>query len=163
MVEKPFGNSLASSEKLFEIIKKYFNDEQVYKIDHYLFKTLLQNINNFKNENEILSKIWNDTYIHSIYVEAYEEIDIQGRSEFYEQTGLLRDFIQSHLMETLILTIAKNDSIEERNKVIDSILPIKDLSLVKRSQYIGYKYEVNNPNSNVETFCEVVLKSNDNN
>ena len=103
MYEKPFGMDYASAVDLIDRTARYFSDDQVYRIDHYLAKEMAQNIVAFRGGNALFSHIWNGGAIEKIEVLALEEIGIEGRAHFYEQTGALRDLVQGHLMQLLSL------------------------------------------------------------
>ena len=103
MIEKPFGYDLASAEELIGKLSKSFTEEQIYRIDHYLAKETAQNILTFRFDNPLFNSSWNKDHISKITVRATESIGIEGRAEFYEQTGAMRDLIQSHLLQILAL------------------------------------------------------------
>ncbi len=167
LVEKPFGYDLASAQMLIDNVSKHFKEDQVYRIDHYLAKETVQNILTFRLHNAIFESIWDNRYIDRIDIDAKESIGIEGRATFYEQTGALRDFVQSHLMQLLAITTMDkptnmtSDAIHEaRLKLLNSIKPIskeKVAASTTRGQYLGYKDEVENPNSTIETFAALTL------
>ncbi len=166
LLEKPFGVDLASAENLAEHIAKYFKDEQVYRIDHYLAKEMSQNIVVFLSSNALFSGVWDNKSIESIEVIATEEIGIEGRAAFYEPTGALRDFVQSHLMQLAALTLMKPCSqlfefseLPERRLAALNDLRLDDINSVVRGQYDGYRQEASNSRSNTETFVNLKLKS----
>lgn len=171
LLEKPFGVDLASAQELIEDIDRYFQPEQVYRIDHYLAKETAQNIVVFRENNSLFKKTWNQHFIESIEIIASEEIDIQGRAAFYEQTGALRDLVQSHLLQLTALTLMKPPLATELHEVPGRRLAaLKALRLApdqpvsevaKRGQYRGYGEEVGNPGSRVETFVSLRLESTD--
>jgi glucose-6-phosphate 1-dehydrogenase len=171
LLEKPFGTDLNSAKELVSDIDKYFKSEQVYRIDHYLAKETAQNIIVFRDGNSLFKKTWNKNFIDKIEVTVSEEIGIEGRANFYEQTGALRDLIQSHLLQLLSLTlmdIPKDGHIDEvpslRYEALKQISISSDPSLlvnVKRGQYKGYRDEVGNENSMTETFASIDLESSD--
>ena len=97
MLEKPFGNDLKSAQSLVQHIDKYFSEDQIYRVDHYLAKESLQNV---------ITERWARNNIASIEIIASEKIDIEGRVNFYEQTGALKDFVQSHLIEMVAVVLA---------------------------------------------------------
>jgi len=173
LLEKPFGIDLKSATELVGHIDQYFENRQVYRIDHYLAKETAQNIIVFRNGNSLFKKTWNKDFIEKIEITVSEEIGIEGRASFYEQTGALRDLIQSHLLQLLALTLMdmpQEGHLEEvpqlRYKALMNLSIPSDLSLlshVKRGQYKGYREEVNNPNSMVETFASIDLESVDEN
>jgi glucose-6-phosphate 1-dehydrogenase len=169
LLEKPFGTDLASAQAMIESTGTHFTDAQVYRIDHYLAKEMAQNIVTFRAKNAIFAHLWSNQYIERIEVLALESIGIEGRAAFYEQTGALRDIVQGHLLQLLALTLLPLgddlnwDSLPIRRKAaLDAILPADpDPKLSIRAQYEGYRDEVGNPNSNVETFVSVELRSTD--
>lgn len=167
LLEKPFGTNLASAQTLVDHIMKYFNEDQVYRIDHYLAKEMVQSIVVFRNSNPLFAHTWNKDFIAHIEVTMAEEIGIENRVDHYEQTGALRDVVQSHLLQLAALTLmslpdegASRGIQAHRLKALKAIKPI-DTSKAVRGQYQGYKEEVNNPNSTVETFTSLVLESSD--
>jgi len=166
LLEKPFGVDLKSATELVDDINKYFKPEQIYRIDHYLAKETAQNIVVFRDGNSLFKKTWNKDFIESIEIIVSEEIGIEGRASFYEQTGALRDF-QSHLLQLLALVLMdlpENDDFSEvphlRLEALKNLI-IEDVRLdVIRGQYEGYTDEVKNKDSKVETFVSIKLKSN---
>ena len=171
LLEKPFGVDLKSATDLINHINQYFKPKQVYRIDHYLAKETVQNILVFRDGNSLFKKTWNKDFIDRIEIIVSEEIGIEGRVNFYENTGALRDIVQSHLLQLLAITLM--DLPEEGNlenvpslryealKQI-TIPSIKSLSTyVKRGQYKGYRDEVKNQNSITETFVSIDLESQD--
>lgn len=171
LVEKPFGSDSKSANELINITSKHFKENQVYRIDHYLAKESAQNILTFRKYNPLFYDIWNNKHINDIQVIASESIGIEGRVHFYEQVGALRDLIQSHLMQLMALTtIELPDNINDANEIhkakknlLDSIMPPTIEAIKKtaiRGQYIGYRQEVNNPLSTVETYASIKLEIN---
>jgi glucose-6-phosphate 1-dehydrogenase len=104
LIEKPFGYDLASARELVAVLAEHFGEGQVYRIDHYVAKETVQNILAFRFRNPLFESIWNNRHIDHISVVAHEQLDIEGRANFYEQTGALRDLIQSHLLQLLAIT-----------------------------------------------------------
>lgn len=169
LLEKPFGTDLASAQSMIEHTAKHFHESQVYRIDHYLAKEMAQNLVTFRARNAIFSYLWSNKYIERIEVLALESIDIEGRSEFYEQTGALRDLVQGHLLQLLALTllpIADDSELNwdslptRRQAALDAIQPANPQKSL-RAQYEGYREEVGNPESMVETFVSLELASSD--
>lgn len=167
LMEKPFGIDLASAQKLIDEIGKFFNENQVYRIDHYLAKEMAQNIAVFLGGNALFRDVWNNRFIEKIEIVAEESIGIEGRAHFYEQTGALRDIVQSHLLQLAALTLMEPcpdvfDFSQMRSRRLAALnqLRINPCALVK-AQYKGYKAEANNPSSAVETFVSVELNSAD--
>jgi glucose-6-phosphate 1-dehydrogenase len=166
LFEKPFGVDLESAENLMHETSKNFQEEQIYRIDHYMAKEMAQNIVAFRGRNALFNDVWNNKFIDSITITAVQQIGIEGRANFYEQTGALRDIVQGHLMQLLVLTLMdvpphfEWDRMPElRLEALKSLRPI-DPRRVIRAQYASYKQEVNNHNSNVETFVALELQSN---
>lgn len=155
MLEKPFGGNLESAKKLIEHIDKYFPEEKIYRVDHYLVKESLQNV---------VTEDWKKSDITSIEITAIEKIDIEGRVSFYEQTGALKDFVQSHLLEMTAVVLSGSFDVALREKALKNLGIVCDVSkheCVKRGQYEGYREEVGNKESMTETFVSINLSSKD--
>ena len=104
VVEKPFGTDLASAKELQSAITKHLKESQIYRIDHYLGKSALQNILLQRFANTILEPIWNNKYIDHVQITNTEMLGVGERTQFYDTTGALRDMIQSHILQTMALT-----------------------------------------------------------
>src|SRR3989339_413693 len=153
MLEKPFGNDLKSAQNLVQYIDKYFSEYQIYRVDHYLAKQSMQNV---------ITEKWARNNIASIEIIASEKIDIEGRVNFYEQTGALKDFVQSHLVEMISVVLVLSFDIVRREEALQNLGIICDVSkheCVKRGQYEGYREEVGNKDSMIETFVSINLVS----
>jgi glucose-6-phosphate 1-dehydrogenase len=166
MFEKPFGMDLTSAHSMIEHTARYYREEQLYRIDHYLAKEMAQNIVAFRGRNALFANIWNNNFIQAIEVVASEKIGIEGRVQFYEQTGALRDLIQGHLMQLLALTlmdIPHDFKWEElpalRLRALEQLHPV-DPAKAFRAQYEGYQEEAGNPGSLTETFVALELQYN---
>lgn len=167
LVEKPFGFDLISAKELIADTSASFNEDQIYRIDHYLAKETVQNILTFRFQNPLFSGVWDTKHISQIVITAVESIGIEGRVIFYEQMGALRDLVQSHLLQLLALvTMDEPDNLtaesihDAKLKLLKSVvppLPDRIAQCVVRAQYQGYTNEVNNPDSRVETFVAVRL------
>lgn len=172
LVEKPFGINLYDAKNLIKFTRKYFNENQIYRIDHYLAKETVQNILTFRFNNPLISGIWNRKFIDHISITAYESIDIEGRAVFYEGMGALRDIIQSHLLQVMAITMMEtpksmnsSDLHKEKLKLLKSVRRIRTSNLSNlalRGQYRGYRDEVGNNKSNIETYAAVKLSINNN-
>jgi glucose-6-phosphate 1-dehydrogenase len=167
LFEKPFGVDLASAEEVIARTSRYFNEEQIYRIDHYLAKEMAQNIVALRGGNALFSHVWNSTAIESIELLALESLTIEGRAQFYEQAGALRDVIQGHLMQLLALILmdipAEYDWDQlpaARLAALAQLMPADPKKAV-RAQYDGYRNEANNARSMVETFVSMQLTSQD--
>src|SRR3989344_764501 len=153
MLEKPFGKDLKSAQSLIQHIDKYFSEEQIYRVDHYLAKESLQ---------KVITEKWDRNNISGIEITAIEKIDIEGRVNFYEQTGALKDFVQSHLVEMVSVVLAGSFDIALREEALRNLKIICDVTkheCVKRGQYEGYRDEVGNKDSMTETFVSINLAS----
>lgn len=167
LVEKPFGYDLASAKELIEETAAWFEEKQLFRIDHYLAKDTVQNIISFREMSPAVENAWNNRYIESIHITAFEKIDIEGRATFYEEVGALRDFIQSHLLQLLaIVTMELPEDMEseavhaKRLQLLQSIRPITKeqvASRAARGQYAGYRDEVGKTDSATETFARITL------
>ena len=165
LLEKPFGVDLASAQDMIGNVAHYFDESQIYRIDHYLAKEMSQNIVAFRRGNALFSHVWNNGLIERIEVIASEKNGIEGRADFYEQTGALRDIVQGHLMQLLSLTLMDtpddmewDDTPRLRAEALSHVA-VADPRRAIRGQYDSYKEEVNNPSSNTETFVSLELHS----
>ncbi|CAF1291472.1 unnamed protein product [Rotaria sordida] len=145
IVEKPFGKDLESSNKLSTHLSKFFTEEEIYRIDHYLGKEMVQNIIVLRFANQILSRVWNRDSIAAVIIIFKEDIGTQGRGGYFDEFGIIRDVIQNHLMQILsIVAMEKPNSTkgedirDEKVKVLRSVLPIKPEDVVI-GQYVGDK------------------------
>ncbi|NTW61926.1 glucose-6-phosphate dehydrogenase (NADP(+)) [Candidatus Saccharibacteria bacterium] len=165
LFEKPFGTDLVSAEAVARTVSRYYDESQVYRIDHYLAKEMVQNIVTVREKNAMFSQIWKNGLISSISIMALETIGIEGRANFYEQTGALRDIVQGHLMQLLALTLMDVPSNLDWDNVpqlrLEALNKLKpaDPSKVVRAQYEGYDNEVGNPETKTETFVALELES----
>jgi glucose-6-phosphate 1-dehydrogenase len=103
VIEKPFGMDLASARALNRELQQFFDESQIYRIDHYLGKESVQNLLVYRFANSILEPLWNRNYIDHIQISAAETLGVEYRAKYYEQSGALRDMIQSHLMQVMTL------------------------------------------------------------
>jgi glucose-6-phosphate 1-dehydrogenase len=155
MLEKPFGKDLESAQSLISKIDKYFLEDQIYRIDHYLAKQSMQ---------KLVAEKWEKNGIAKIEIMASEKIDIEVRVNFYEQTGALKDFVQSHLLEMAAVLLSGSFEITRRSEALSNLEIVCDIrrhECVKRGQYEGYREEVNNGESMTETFVSINLASKD--
>ncbi|MCV7258254.1 glucose-6-phosphate dehydrogenase [Mycobacterium shimoidei] len=166
VMEKPFGTDLASARELNASIHKRFDEERIFRIDHFLGKEPAQNILAFRFANGLFEPIWNRNFIDHIQIDVPERLTLEGRAQFYESVGAFRDMVVTHLFQILAFvameppTELAPDAIgEEKNKVFRSMLPL-DPRQVVRGQYRGYRDEPGvAPDSDTETFvalkCEI--------
>jgi glucose-6-phosphate 1-dehydrogenase len=149
IIEKPFGDDLRSAQLLNDTVAETFHESQVFRIDHYLGKETVQNLLVFRFANSLFEPLWNREHIDHVQITVAEEIGIEGRGKFYEQTGVTKDIVENHLMQLLCLTameppisLTANAVRDEKVKVLRSLRPM-ERSLVQdhvvRGQYArGY-------------------------
>ncbi len=165
LVEKPFGRDLTSAQRLNRILLKTFDESAIFRIDHYLGKRAVNNLDFFRFANAFLESIWNHHCIESVQITLAEDFGVQDRGGFYEETGAIRDVIQNHLFQVLTNLAmeppidTKSESIRDAKvAVLRSVPPLLETDLV-RGQFVGYRNEKDvAPNSIVETFAALQLK-----
>lgn len=166
LVEKPFGRDLATAKKLDKLLSRLFKEEQIYRIDHYLAKEMMQNILAFRFSNNLFENNWNNKLIEKIIIRLQEDIGVEDRGGFYDAVGALQDVGQNHLLQMLALITMENPvdfndkAIRtKRLEILEGLLPpsadeIKKFSF--RAQYLGYrKIEGVARDSNTETYFKV--------
>ncbi len=170
LVEKPFGYDLESAVELKAVVGRYFREEQIYLIDHYVAKETVQNILTFRFANPLFESVWHGRAVESIIITASEKMGIEGRAVFYDQTGALRDLIQSHLLQLLVLvtmeepkSLRSEDIHDEKLRLLEAITtlaPDEVAANTVRGQYAGYTDEIGKARSITETFAAVRLQIN---
>lgn len=175
MIEKPFGNDLASAIKLNKILVKAFQEENIYRVDHYLGKEMLQNIMVIRFSNIIFESLWNQKYIKQIQISSNETLGVETRGNYYEKTGAIMDMVQSHMLQLLsLVAMEKPQDLSPKSihdakvKVLKSIKNYTPEQLnqnIVRGQYDsgnGYKAYREEDNvsldSNTETFVALKLE-----
>jgi glucose-6-phosphate 1-dehydrogenase len=178
IIEKPFGRDLASAKSLNDLLHKYFGEEQVFRIDHYLGKETVQNLMVLRFANSIFEPIWNYKYIDHVQITVAEELGVGSRGGYYNQSGALRDMVQNHMFQLMSLIAmeppASLDAVsirDEKVKVFRSIRPLRASAVddfAVRGQYTageangqktdGYRRERDVPaDSATETFAAAKL------
>jgi glucose-6-phosphate 1-dehydrogenase len=167
LIEKPFGNDRASAQELTKLLSQFFSDGQVYSIDHYLFKEIVQGIENFRFSNNLFEKNWDRDNIARIDIKLHESIGAEARGSFYESVGALRDVGQNHVLAMLaavtmeyppqISGLMDTESVRKnRAAILETFAPWSEETLktdTYRAQYDGYRtIEGVAPDSNVETY-----------
>lgn len=137
VVEKPFGKDSASSAKLSAALSAHFSEDQIYRIDHYLGKEMVQNLMVLRFGNAVFEPIWNRHYVKMVTITFKEDFGIPGRAGYFDQYGIIRDVMQNHLMQVLSLvameppvTLAAEDVRDEKVKVLRATQPIREEDIV---------------------------------
>lgn len=165
--EKPFGSDLSTAKQYNQLIQSYFNEKQIYRIDHYLGKEMVQNILTMRYANPIFQGGWNNRGIRSVTILAKEKEGVMSRGEYFDHTGTLNDMVQNHLMQMLTLiamdapkSFQPDDISDEKVRVMDRITCL-DKSHVYLGQYRGYRNEKNiDKESKTETFVFIKAEIN---
>jgi glucose-6-phosphate 1-dehydrogenase len=145
VIEKPFGNDLASARELDRHLERFLRPDQVYRIDHYLGKETVQNLLAFRFGNAIFEPLFNRQYIDHVQITMAETVGVESRGDFYDSTGALRDVVQNHLLQLLALvameppaTLRARDVSDAKLKVLHSLVPLRGEQVrqrVVRGQY----------------------------
>ncbi len=151
IIEKPFGQDLASAQQLNEQIHQVFTENQVFRIDHYLGKETVQNLLVFRFANAIFEPLWNRNYIDHVQITVAETVGLEGRAGYYDKSGIMRDMFQNHLLQLLSLTALEppvafeaTSLRDEKVKVLRAVRPITPEEIdtyTVRAQYRSYRDE----------------------
>ncbi len=169
VVEKPFGHDLGSAKALNATLRKYFDETQIYRIDHYLGKETVQNLMAVRFGNSLFEPLWNAQHIDHVQITVGETVSVGGRGGYYDKSGAMRDMIQNHLMQLVCLTAMEPpakynpDAVrDEKLKVIRALEPVPAADIV-RGQYLAgdddasYLDHAENPDSTTESFIAMKL------
>lgn len=178
IIEKPFGTDLISAINLNQSLLADFEEDQIYRMDHYLGKETVQNMLVTRFSNSIYEPLWNRNFIHHVEITAAESIGVENRGGYYDGSGALRDMVQNHLLQLLAFVAMEPPSVigsdairNEKLKIFQAIRPLSHENLltdVIRGQYIaskvkgvmegGYREEKNvNPESRTETYIALKM------
>jgi glucose-6-phosphate 1-dehydrogenase len=178
IVEKPFGRSLDTARELNHVLARVYDEQQIFRIDHYLGKETVQNILAMRFANEIFEPLWNQKYIDHVQITVAESLGVETRGGYYDHSGALRDMVQNHMMQLLSLvameppaSLEAEDIRDEKVKVLRSIRPIApaqvqqftlrgqyDRGSIAGKQVVAYHDEPKvAPDSRTETFVALKL------
>ncbi|ABG32258.1 glucose-6-phosphate dehydrogenase [Roseobacter denitrificans] len=173
VVEKPFGRDLETAKALNATLARYFDETQIYRIDHYLGKETVQNLMAVRFGNMLFEPLWNSQFVDHIQITVAETVGVGGRGEYYDRAGAMRDMVQNHLMQLLCLIAMEPparfdpDAVrDEKLKVIRALEPVEPHHIVRgqynadpddADTYPDYRTAVGNPRSRTESF--VALKT----
>ncbi len=151
VIEKPFGTDLKSARELNDVVHSVLGESQVFRIDHYLGKETVQNLMVFRFANTIFEPLWNRNYVDHVQISVMESLDTEGRAGYYDKAGVLRDMMQSHLLQLLALVAMEPPATSgadalrnEKAKVLQAVRKYESDEAAEnsvRGQYAGYREE----------------------
>lgn len=178
LIEKPFGHDITSARKLNERLSSVFEEEEIYRIDHYLGKPMVQNLETLEFANPVLQSLWNNQHIANVQITASETVGVEKRAGYYDKAGAIRDMVQNHMMQLLMMVsmhfpkgFTADTVPQEKRKIMEAVRPFKKDDIYKdvvRGQYgpgeingqqvVGYKDEPGtDPGSTTDTFIAARL------
>ena len=163
IIEKPFGENLETAARLNEELAGFFGQDEIYHIDHYLGKEMIQNILSIRFKNAIFKGIWNRDFIESVQITAAETVGVGTRAGYYDKNGALKDMVQNHLFQVLSIVAMEepvyNNIAQRQLELLKSLEPIEDIdSDLILGQYEGYLNEEKiKPDSKTETYAAMKL------
>lgn len=164
VIEKPFGFDLASAQRLNEVLSRYFVEEEIYRIDHFLGKDTIQNIFSLRFSNTIFEGIWNRNFIDHVQIVALEKVDVESRIQFYQKVGAIRDMLQNHMLQMLAFVAMEPPANLSEKFIRDEkvkVLKNTKIETLIRGVYEGYMQEIAYEELKGETFvCAKVLVDN---
>lgn len=166
LIEKPFGSDSETAQDLDKLLGSLFKEEQIFRIDHYLAKEVLQNIIAFRFSNSMFEPLWNSKFIDKIHIKLFEKNTLDGRGAFYDPIGALKDVGQNHMLMMLSIvameppqSLTATDIRRERAKVLSRLSLMSKNSIgrnVVRGQYAGYMQEPGvSQTSQTETYFRI--------
>ncbi|MDW7672362.1 MAG: glucose-6-phosphate dehydrogenase [Bacillota bacterium] len=164
LIEKPFGRDTASARELNQSLRQVFEEEEIFRIDHYLVKEMVQNLMTLRAANQIFEPAWNADHIDHVQIISTEAEGVGTRGGYYDKAGALRDMVQNHMLQMLALTAMELPDLltaeklrMEKVRVLKSLVPVADDQIHRRlvlGQYQGYREEAGvAPGSTTETFA----------
>ncbi|WP_417586208.1 glucose-6-phosphate dehydrogenase [Pararhodobacter oceanensis] len=164
VVEKPFGNDLASARALNQTLAAHFNEQQIYRIDHYLGKETVQNLMAVRFANVLFEPLWNARFVDHVQITVAESVGIGGRGDYYNRAGAMRDMVQNHMMQLLCLIAMEPpycfepDAVrDEKLKVINALDPVLARDIVRGQYQAGaesasFHEDIGAPDSQTESY-----------
>lgn len=167
MIEKPFGLDLAGAQRLNDLLRRIFHEDQIYRIDHYIAKDTIRNLLVFRFANSIYEPIWNRHYIDNVQITAGEDLGVEGRGGYYDQSGVVRDMLQNHVLHVLALVAMDPPVAGDPKSVGDRKVEVfRSISYIDRKdcvfgQYRGYLEEKGVPSdSRTPTYAAARIRIN---
>jgi glucose-6-phosphate 1-dehydrogenase len=164
VIEKPFGFDTVSARRLNNLLYRYFIEEEIYRIDHFLGKETVQNIFSLRFSNSIFEGIWNRSFVDHVQILALEKVGVEGRGEFYDKVGAIRDMLQNHMLQMLAFTAMEPPAQMSEQFIRDEkvkVLRNTRIEKLIRGRYEGYLQDAGVESSSRETFvCAKVMVDN---